>query len=208
MSEIKLVAEARTEFGKGAARRTRRNNQIPAVLYGHGTAPVHVALPGHQTMLALKQANALFEIDLDGALELAIIKDVQRDPVKAVIEHIDLLIVKRGEKVEVEVAVHIVGDAAPGTIHILESQSVVIEALATNLPRFVEASIEGLGAGATVYARDITLPEGATLITDPNAYIVLISVPQDNSADDAAAAEVAAGQAAASAAAAETGTSL
>ncbi|MEP7763085.1 50S ribosomal protein L25/general stress protein Ctc [Sanguibacter sp. 25GB23B1] len=208
MSEIKLVAEARTEFGKGAARRTRRNNQIPAVLYGHGTAPLHVALPGHQTMLALKQANALFEIDLDGALELAIVKDVQRDPVKAVIEHIDLLIVKRGEKVEVEVSVHVVGESAPGTIHILESQSVVIEALATNLPQFVEASIEGLAAGSTVFARDIVLPEGATLITDPDADIVLVSVPQDNSADDAAAAEVAAGQSAASAAAAETGASL
>lgn len=209
MSEmIKLVAEARTEFGKGAARRTRRNNQIPAVLYGHGTEPLHVSLPGHQTMLALKQANALFEIDLDGALELAIVKDVQRDPVKAVIEHIDLLIVKRGEKVEVEVSVHVTGESAPGTIHILESQTIVLEALATNLPQFVEASVEGLAAGSTVYARDIALPEGATLVTDPGADIVLVSTPQDNSADDAAAAEVAAGQAAASAAAAETGASL
>lgn len=105
----KLVAEARTEFGKGAARRTRRNNQIPAVLYGHGTAPVHVALPGHQTMLALKQSNALFEIELDGTTQLALAKDVQRDPVKNVIEHVDLLIVKKGEKVEVEVNVHVVG---------------------------------------------------------------------------------------------------
>lgn len=199
----KLVAEARTEFGKGAARRTRRNNQIPAVLYGHGTAPVHVSLPGHQTMLALKQSNALFEIELDGTVQLALAKDVQRDPVKNVIEHVDLLIVKKGEKVEVEVNVHVVGDAAPGTIHIVESQTVLVLALATNLPDFIEADVTGRPAGSTIYARDLVLPEGTTLVTEPDSDIVLISAPQDNSADDAAAAEVAAVQSAASASAAE-----
>ena len=120
MSEIKLAATARTEFGKGAARRLRRAHQIPAVLYGHGTEPVHVALPGHETMLAVKgAANALFEIQLDGKPVLALAKDVQRDPVKNIIEHVDLLIVRRGEKVQVEVPVTVVGESAPGTIHIV-----------------------------------------------------------------------------------------
>lgn len=196
----KLVAEARTEFGKGAARRTRRNNQIPAVLYGHGTAPVHVALPGHQTMLALKQQNALLEIDLDGDVQLALAKDIQRDPVKQVIEHVDLLIVRKGEKVEVEVAVHVTGNAQPGTIIIFEAQTVLIEALATAIPSSIEANVENFAAGSVVYARDLILPEGATLITEPDADVVLVSAPQDNSADEAAAAEVSATQAAASAA--------
>lgn len=196
----KLVAEARTEFGKGAARRTRRNHQIPAVLYGHGTAPVHVALPGHQTMLALKQQNALLEIDLNGEIQLALAKDVQRDPVKQVIEHVDLLIVRKGEKVEVEVAVHVTGAAQPGTIIIYEAQTVLIEALATAIPSSIEANVEGFAAGSVVYARDLILPEGSTLITEPDADIVLVSAPQDNSADEAAAAEVSATQAAASAA--------
>ena len=196
----KLVAEPRTEFGKGAARRTRRNHQIPAVLYGHGTAPVHVALPGHQTMLALKQQNALLEIDLDGEIQLALAKDVQRDPVKQVIEHVDLLIVRKGEKVEVEVSVHVTGSAQPGTIIIYEAQTVLIEALATAIPTSIEANVEGFAAGSVVYARDLILPEGAALITDADADIVLVSAPQDNSADEAAAAEVSATQAAASAA--------
>ena len=200
----KLVAEARTEFGKGAARRTRRNNQIPAVLYGHGTDPVHVALPGHQTMLALKQSNAFFEIELDGTTQFALAKDVQRDPVKNVIEHVDLLIVKKGEKVEVEVNVHVVGDAVPGTIHIVQSQTVVLEALATNLPEWIVADVTGREAGSVITAGDLVLPEGSALITDADADVVLISAPQDNSADDAAAAEVSAQQSAASASAAES----
>lgn len=196
----KLVAEARTEFGKGAARRTRRNKQIPAVLYGHGTAPVHVALPGHQTTLALKQQNALLEIVLDGDIQLALAKDIQRDPVKQVIEHIDLLIVRQGEKVEVEVSVRVTGAAQGGTITLIESQTVLVEALATNIPTSVEASIEGLAAGSVVYARDLVLPEGSTLITDPDTDVVLVTAPVDSTADDAAAAEVSATQAAASAA--------
>jgi large subunit ribosomal protein L25 len=200
----KLVAEARTEFGKGAARRTRRNNQIPAVLYGHGTDPVHVALPGHQTMLALKQSNAFFEIELDGTTQFALAKDVQRDPVKNVIEHVDLLIVKKGEKVEVEVNVHVTGEPVPGTIHIVQSQTVVLEALATNLPEWIEADVTGREAGTVITAGDLVLPEGSTLITDADSDVVLISVPQDNSADDEAAAEVSAQQSAASASAAES----
>ena len=191
MSDIKLVAEARTEFGKGAARRTRRNNQIPAVLYGHGTDPVHVALPGHSTMLALKQANALFSIELDGKDVLALAKDIQRDPVKDVIEHIDLLIVKKGEKVEVEVNVHVVGESAPGTIHVVESQTLLLEAEATHLPTSVEVSIEGLEAGHLVRAGEITLPKGSVFNGDPELTVVAITEPRAEVAaeDEAASAE-------------------
>ncbi|MBD7979442.1 MULTISPECIES: 50S ribosomal protein L25/general stress protein Ctc [Oerskovia] len=188
MSDIKLVAEARTEFGKGAARRTRRNNQIPAVLYGHGTDPVHVALPAHQTTLALKHSNALFTIALDGTEVLALAKDVQRDPVKDVVEHIDLLIVKKGEKVDVDVPVHVIGEAAPGTIHIVEQLTLSIQALATNLPEVISVDITGLTAGTVVFAGDIALPEGSVLVTEPTADVVLITEPRV----EATAAEVAA----------------
>jgi len=188
VSDIKLVAEARTEFGKGAARRTRRNNQIPAVLYGHGTDPVHVALPAHQTTLALKHSNALFTIAFDGTEVLALAKDVQRDPVKDVVEHIDLLIVKKGEKVDVDVPVHVIGEAAPGTIHIVEQLTLSIQALATNLPEVISVDITGLTAGTVVFAGDIALPEGSVLVTEPTADVVLITEPRV----EATAAEVAA----------------
>lgn len=206
MSEIKLAATTRTEFGKGAARRLRRADQIPAVLYGHGSDPLHVALPGHATMLAVKQANALFAIELDGKTTLAITKDVQRDVVKNTIEHVDLLIVTKGEKVSVEIPVNIVGESAPGTIHLVETQTLALEAEATHLPQGVDVSIEGAAAGASITAGDVQLPQGATLITDPETVMVTITVPQasaDDVAADAAAADIAAAQSAASAAAAE-----
>ncbi|HEY5555000.1 MAG TPA: 50S ribosomal protein L25/general stress protein Ctc [Cellulomonas sp.] len=206
MSEVKLVATTRTDFGKGAARRTRRAGRIPAVLYGHGSDPLHVSLPGHETFLALKQANALFAIEIDGNTTLAITKDVQREPVKNVIEHVDLLIVTKGEKVDVEIPVVVVGESYPGTIHIVELQTLELEAEATNLPRRVEVSIEGLVAGDLITAGAIALPAGATLITDPEAVVLTISAPQTSAADiaaDAAIADLAASQSAKSAAAAE-----
>jgi len=190
VSEVKLVATARTEFGKGAARRLRRAGQIPAVLYGHGAEPVHVALPGHETFLAVKHANALFEIELDGKATLAIAKDVQREPVKNVIEHVDLLIVKKGEKVAVEVPVTVVGESFSGTIHVVETQSLALEAEATHLPEAVEVDIEGLQDGAIVKAGDITLPKGATLVTEADTIVLTISVPRASAeelAEDAAA---------------------
>ncbi|GEL94981.1 50S ribosomal protein L25/general stress protein Ctc [Cellulomonas composti] len=183
MSEVKLAATTRSEFGKGAARRLRRSGQIPAVLYGHGLDPVHVALPGHETMLAVKHANALFAIELDGKTTLAITKDVQREPVKNVIEHIDLLIVRKGEKVEVEVPVQVVGESYPGTIHVVETQTLALEAEATHLPAAVVVDIEGLEAGAIVHAGSITLPEGSTLVTDAEAIIVTITQPQVSAED-------------------------
>lgn len=196
MSEIKLAATSRTEFGKGAARRLRRAHQIPAVLYGHGTEPVHVALPGHETMLAVKHSNALFEIIVDGTPVLAIAKDIQRDPVKNVIEHVDLLIVKKGEKVSVEVPVTVVGESAPGTIHIVETQALSLEAEATHLPEQVEVSIAGLEGGTAITAGEIVLPKGATLVTDAEIVVVTVTVPTVSAADLAAdeAAEAAAAE--------------
>jgi large subunit ribosomal protein L25 len=206
VSEIKLVATTRSEFGKGAARRLRRADQVPAVLYGHGSDPLHVALPGHETMLAVKHANALFAIELEGKTTLAITKDVQRDVVKNTIEHVDLLIVKRGEKVAVDIPVTVVGESYPGTIHVVETQTLSLEADATALPSEVQVSIEGLTGGSSVTAGEITLPAGSVLLSDPDLTVVAISVPHasaDDLAAEAAASEIAASQSAASAAAAE-----
>ena len=206
MAETKLVATARTEFGKGAARRLRRAHQIPAVLYGHGTAPVHVALPGHELMLAVKHSNALLAIELDGKTTLALAKDVQVEPVHQVIEHVDLLIVRRGEKVTVDIPVHVVGESAPGTIHVVETQTLSLEADATALPDRVEVSIEGLEDGAAVRAGDVTLPEGSTLLTDAEHIVLTVTVPRasaDDLAAEEAASQLADKQSAASAAAAE-----
>lgn len=202
MSEVKLTAVARNEFGKGAARRIRRDHQIPAVLYGHGAEPQHVALPGHETTRALRHANVLLGIELDGKVQLAIAKDIQRDPIKDVIEHIDLLVVRKGEKVSVEVNVHIVGESAPGTIHVVETQSVLLEAEATSLPESVVVNVDGLEAGAQVRASDLELPDGASFAGDGDIVIVTISAPQSSAADDAAVEEQAAVQSAASASAA------
>ncbi|WP_444662935.1 50S ribosomal protein L25/general stress protein Ctc [Cellulomonas sp. CW35] len=183
MSEVKLAATTRTEFGKGAARRLRRAGQIPAVLYGHGTEPVHVSLPGHETMLAVKHANALFEIQVDGKPVLALAKDVQREPVRQIIEHVDLLIVKKGEKVSVEIPVVIVGESAPGTIHVVETQTLALEAEATHLPESVEVSIDGLEDGAIIKAGDVTLPTGSTLVTDAETVVTTISTPRVSAED-------------------------
>jgi large subunit ribosomal protein L25 len=178
MAETKLVATARTEFGKGAARRLRRAHQIPAVLYGHGTDPVHVSLPGHEVMLAVKHTNALFEIEIDGETTLAIAKDVQIEPVHHEIEHLDLLIVLRGEKVTVDVPVHVVGESAPGTIHVVETQTLSLEAEATHLPDRVVVSIAGLEDGTVLHAGELALPEGSTLLTDPEHVVLTITIPR------------------------------
>ncbi|WP_062288318.1 50S ribosomal protein L25/general stress protein Ctc [Demequina phytophila] len=187
--QLTLAAEKRTEFGKGFARRARAAGKIPAVLYGHGTDPVHVLLPGHDTMMALKHSNALLTIELDGKSELAIAKDVQVEPVRRIIEHVDLLLVKKGEKITVDVPVHVTGESFAGTIHVVEHASVQLEAEATHLPEGIEVSIEGLEEGAVVHAKDIVLPKGATLVTDGDITIVTISVPRGAGADEAAEAD-------------------
>ena len=188
MSEVKLSAVPRTEFGKGAARRLRRAHQVPAVIYGHGTDPVHVSLPGHETMLALKQQNALLTLDLEGTPTLALPKAVQRDAIKGFIEHVDLLLVRRGEKVTVDVALHLVGEAAPSTLVNSSLTSLSVEVEATNIPQQIEVDITGAEAGTMIHASDVPLPEGATLVTDAEALVVAVSGATEN-----AEAEVAEG---------------
>ena len=174
----KLSVELRTSFGKGAARKIRALNKIPAVLYGHGTEPVHVTMPGHETMLITRRSNSVLELDIEGTHQLALVKDIQRDPVRQIIEHIDLVIVRAGERVEVEVPVHIEGESYPGTIHVIETNTLLLEVLATDIPQNVVVSIEGLEEGAQINAKDIALPEGAVLITDPEILVVNISLPR------------------------------
>lgn len=177
MSDYKLIAELRTEFGKGAARRIRRADKIPAVMYGHGTEPRHIILPGHETMLAFKHSNPLLEIEsVDGTKnELAIAKDVQRHPVNRTIDHVDLIIVKRGEKIEIEVPIVIAGEAVPGTLVSLETQSLLVLADATKLPDAIEANIEGRGVNEHLLASDLLLPNGVELVADPETLMVHIA---------------------------------
>ncbi len=189
MPEVKLTAELRTEFGKGAARRIRRAHKVPAVLYGHGTDPVHIALPGHETLLALRTNNALLSIDVDGKAQLALPKQIQRDPIKHTIEHVDLVIVRSGEKVTVDIAIRIEGDAADETMVVVDHNSVPIEAEATHIPQQIIVSIEGLRAGTQILASDLDLPEGSTLGLDPETLIVNITAAQTAEAAEAELAE-------------------
>ena len=176
MPEVKLTAELRTEFGKGAARRIRRAHKVPAVLYGHGTAPIHISLPGHETLLALRTANALLSIEVNGSSQLALPKQVQRDPLKHTIEHVDLVIVRRGEKVTVDVRVHVEGEAAPDTLIVVDHNSVPVEAEATHIPQQIVVSVEDLPPGTQILARDLQLPAGSTVVDlDPDTLIVNIT---------------------------------
>ncbi|MDQ1206405.1 50S ribosomal protein L25/general stress protein Ctc [Microbacterium sp. SORGH_AS_0862] len=203
----KVAAEVRTQFGKGFARRLRAAGQIPAVLYGHGTEPVHLALPGHQVALLIRRANALLELTADGKDHLALVKDVQKDPVRQIIEHIDLLVVKKGEKVAVDVPVVVVGEPFAGTIANLDATTVSLEVLATDIPQNIEVDVEGLEDGTHITAADLKLPKGATLVTEPETLVVAVSVPAATlAAEDEIAeadAEVAAEQSEESAEAAE-----
>ncbi|MES9521785.1 50S ribosomal protein L25/general stress protein Ctc [Streptomyces capoamus] len=189
MSEVKLSAETRSEFGKGAARRIRRENKVPVVLYGHGTDPVHLTLPGHELLLALRTPNVLISLDIDGKTnELAIPKAVQRDPLKGFLEHVDLLLVKRGEKVTVEIPVHTEGELAPGgnlLEHVLAALPVETEA--THIPEAVTVSVEGLEAGASILAKDITLPSGTTLAVEEDAVVLQVLAAQAEETEGEAA---------------------
>lgn len=176
MSETTLTATLRTEFGKGAARRTRRAGAIPAVLYGHGRQPVHLALPAHDTFMAIKgRANALLTLSIEGTTELALVKDIQRDAVRAIIEHIDLVLVRKGEKVSVEVPVVVIGEPAVGTAAALDLQTLKVQADATRIPAQVEVDIAGLEDGHVLRAGDIVLPEGTELEEDPEAAVLTIA---------------------------------
>jgi large subunit ribosomal protein L25 len=188
-TDLKIVAEKRTQFGKGAARKIRRDHKIPAVMYGHGAEPVHITLPGHDTMMALKTANALLTIVVDGDEQLALAKDVQRDPIKPVIEHVDLVVVRKGEKVTVDVPVHLEGDAAPETVVTLDAQTLQLEVEATHIPENLVVSVEGLEAGTQIKASDVDLPRGAALVVDEETLVVNITQQISQDALDAELAE-------------------
>ncbi|MEU2266557.1 50S ribosomal protein L25/general stress protein Ctc [Streptomyces olindensis] len=186
MSEVKISAETRTEFGKGAARRIRREDKVPGVLYGHGSDPLHLTLPGHALLLALRTPNVLIALDIDGKTnELAIPKSVQRDPLKGFLEHVDLLLVKRGEQVTVEIPVHTEGELAPGGYlleHVLNA--LPVEAEATHIPESVTVSIEGLAAGDSVLAKDIKLPKGTTLTVEDDTVVLQVLSAQAEEAPE------------------------
>lgn len=182
MSEVKISAEPRTEFGKGGARRTRRAGLVPAVLYGHGEKPQHIALPAREFAAAIRHGglNQVFTIDINGAsgTTLALPKAIQRDPIKDTYEHVDLIIVRRGEKVQVDVPVTLTGEAARNTLVVNESTTLAVIAEAMHLPSSFEVSIEGLEAGAQITAADVTLPEGSELAVDPDYVLAVISQAQ------------------------------
>ncbi|MFL0361236.1 50S ribosomal protein L25/general stress protein Ctc [Curtobacterium flaccumfaciens] len=182
----KLAAEVRTKFGKGAARKLRAADKIPAVVYGHGTEPMHISLPGHETMLLVRTANAVVDLDIEGAAQLALVKDVQRDPVRQIIEHIDLVVLRRGEKVTVDVPVVVEGESFSGTIHVQDLNTVSLLVLATDIPEHVSVNVEGLEDGVQIHASQLELPEGAELETDPEALVVAIVTPRGTADDDAA----------------------
>jgi large subunit ribosomal protein L25 len=187
MAEVTIAARTRTEFGKGAARRIRRNHEVPVVLYGHGEAPRHFSLPGHELMLAIKHdKNVLLSLQLeDGGSELAIPRAVAKDPIKGFLEHVDLLLVRRGEKVTVEVPITVVGDAISGTIVDLQLVSLPVEAEATHIPTGFDVSVQGLDVGDAVHAGQVALPEGVTLAIDPDAVVVHVLAPVSEAALEA-----------------------
>ena len=191
MSEVKIAAETRTEFGKGAARRIRRADKVPGVLYGHGSDPLHLTFPGHELLLALRTPNVLIALDIDGKTnELAIPKAVQRDPLKGFLEHVDLQLVKRGETVTVEIPVHAEGELAPGgnlLEHVLNA--LPVEAEATHIPESVTVSVEGLEAGASILAKDIELPKGTKLAVEDDTVVLQVLAAQAEEAAEGAEAE-------------------
>ncbi len=186
MSESKIAAVSRTEFGKGAARRTRRAGLVPAVLYGHGTDPVHLSLPGHELLLALRVANAVLEISIDGSkTQLALAKQVQRDPIRSDIEHVDLVIVRKGEKVTVEVALVVVGSVAADRMVLMDQQTIALEVEATHIPTSVEIDVTGLEIGDSIAAKDLKLPTGAVFSGDPEDLMLSVSATPSQEALDA-----------------------
>ena len=205
MSEVRIAAEPRTEFGKGAARRVRRAHKVPVVLYGHGDAPRHYSLPGHELMLALKHdANALLTLQTEDGDQLALPKAVVRDPLKGHLEHVDLVAVRKGEKVTVEVPLQLTGDAAPDTLVDQQTMTLTVTADATALPEHLELDITGKRAGSSLSAGDVRLPSGTELSQDPEhvmvAFLGVVSEEQLEAELAEAEAELGAGAAGAEAA--------
>lgn len=192
MSDFKLEATARENFGKGAARKLRAVGQTPAVVYGHGKDPLHVAVETHPLSLIIRQANALIELSIDGKKKLVLVKDVQKDPVRQIIEHVDLLIVKKGETVDVEVPIHVVGESFSGTNVLQELNTLRLSVPATNIRESIEVSVEGLEAGAHILAGDIALESDEKLLDSADHLVVQVVAPRGSAAEegeDEAAAE-------------------
>ena len=193
MSEVKIAAEPRTEFGKGGARRTRRAGKVPAVLYGHGGDPVHLSLPAREISRALRTegGNVLLSLDIQGEAQLALAKSVQRNALRGDLEHIDLVRVSKGEKVVVDLPVHLVGEAAPDTIVMQDSMTISVEAEARHLPESVDLSIAGMSGGQQITAGEVKLPQGTTLAGNPDTVVVAVmGAPSEAEVEaDLAAAE-------------------
>ena len=187
-SENRVSAEVRTSFGKGAARKIRAIGKIPAVLYGHGTEPVHITLPGHQVALILRKANAVLDLDIEGTEQAALVKDVQKDPVLQIIEHIDLIVLRKGEKVQVEVPIHVEGESFAGTLASLDENTLLVEVLAISIPERITVDIEGAVEGTQIFAKDVVLPEGATLVSDPELLVINVTVPEEADLGDSLSA--------------------
>jgi large subunit ribosomal protein L25 len=188
----KVAAELRESFGKGAARKIRAVGKIPAVIYGHGSDPIHVTLPGHQVSLLLRKANALLELDIEGKSQLTLVKDVQKDPVSQVIEHLDLVVLRTGERVSVEVPVHVEGEPYSGTIAVLEISTIKLDVEATAIPERIVIDVTDAPEGTQYHAKDFALPAGAALAEDEDLLILNVVVPAASRADDEADAEAAA----------------
>ena len=190
----KLFTEVRESFGKGAARKIRALGKIPAVIYGHGTVPQHVTLPGHEVGLILRKSNQVLELDIAGKIQLALVKDVQKDPVLQIIEHIDLIVVRKGEKVVVDVYIHLEGEALPGNNVNQDANTISLEAEATHIPESITVSIAGATDGVQIYAKDLLLPAGSSLISDPDTLIVAITTAGEVDLGDAPEAAAAAAE--------------
>lgn len=189
----KLNVELREEFGKGAARRIRAEKRVPAVLYEHGDTPTHLTLPGHETALAARNTNALLELNLpDGTKQLALIKEIQRHPLKRSLTHLDLIIVRKGEKVEVDIPVIITGEPVSPAVAFVDLQALTLSADALNVPEQIEIDVEGTEEGYQLFAGDVTMPEGSELVTDAEQLVVSVSVPlAEPEEDEGEAAETA-----------------
>lgn len=194
MADNKLVAEVRTNFGKGAARKFRAAGKTPAVIYGHGSEPRHITLPAHEIALVLRHKNALIDLDINGTPQLVLVKSASKDVVTQVIEHVDLMEIKKGERVHVEVPVHVVGESLSGTTIDLEHKTLRLEVDATTIPEYVEAVFNKEGAGFHLLAKDIKIPAGATLDLAPDELVasVIITAAGKNEESSAPAAEAAA----------------
>ncbi len=191
MPEVRIAAETREEFGKGAARQFRREGRVPAVLYGHGTETRHLSLPGHDLMLALKTPNALLRLEgLKHGSAIALPKAVQRNPIRGIIEHVDLILVRRGEKVTIEVPIRVIGNIAPDGLLEQQLVQISVEAEATNIPQGIDVDVEGMEIGSMVHAGDLVLPRGVSLQADPEVLVLHVAAQSAAEVAEAEAPEV------------------